>query len=448
MEFPIQKNLGGYKMIGIPVAGIDVGKFFSEMAILSPNNELSGRMKINHCISDFNKAVELLRKIEKEFKIKPVIVMESTGHYFKLLFKFLKNNGYEVVVANPIQTDSIKNLGIRKVKNDKTDAKRIALLYRLGELKPSSIHDDDITALRNICHQYYDLVRERTVYKNRLTGIIDQLMLNYKDVFCDICSVTSLTVLENYSSPQEILKADKSNLISIIAKASGCGTIWATKKYNILISKAQEFNPISINNMTNTVMLKNYIRIIKALDTSISEILKSMNDFINNKELAIISQDIKLLTSIPGIGLLTAATIIGEIGDLRRFNNPKKLTAFFGLDSSVRQSGEFKGTKNHISKRGSSLLRQVLFTSALTSIIKKSNGQKCNPILYDYYKEKCVNKPKMVALVAVMHKLIFIMFAVLRDKKPFELRLPEVHAKSLNDKIINIKKELQTKKVS
>lgn len=424
-----------------PIAGIDVGKYFSEMIILSPTNEVTGRMKINHCMNDFSRSLELLNNTEKEFHAKPVVVLESTGHYFKLLSQFLKTNGYEVVVANPIQTNSIKNIGIRKVKSDKVDAKKIALLYRLGELRPSNTLDEDNDALRCLCRQYYDLVRERTAYKNRLIGIVDQIMLTYKEVFSDICGDTSLEVLENYTTPKEILQADKTTLINIMTKVSGMGIKWATQKYELLILKANEFKTISICNLANTIMLKNYISIIRSINKSIDNILQSINDFINTEESITVSEDIKLLTTIPGIGTLTAATIIGEIGDVRRFNSPQKLTAFFGLDASVCQSGGFEGTKNHISKRGSRLLRQILYTSVMTSIAKKSNGEVCNPTLYKYYKEKCVNKRKMVALVAIMHKLVFYIYAVLRDKKPFEFRTSEEHIKILAEKARNQRKK-------
>jgi hypothetical protein len=70
-----------------PIAGIDVGKFFSEMAILSPTNEVVARMKIHHdSNTDVERAVELLNKTEKDFASRPFIIMESTGHYHKILF--------------------------------------------------------------------------------------------------------------------------------------------------------------------------------------------------------------------------------------------------------------------------------------------------------------------------------------------------------------------------
>ena len=83
----------------------------------------------------------ILKKLMKDFTARLVVVMESTGHYHKILFDSLCKAGFEVSVINPLQTDSIKNLGIRKVKSDKVDALRIALLYRFQELKTTNILD-------------------------------------------------------------------------------------------------------------------------------------------------------------------------------------------------------------------------------------------------------------------------------------------------------------------
>ncbi len=74
------------------------------------------------------------------------------------------------------------------------------------------------------------------------------------------------------------------------------------------------------------------------------------------------------LTQIPGVGIVTAATIVSEIGDIKRFSSVKKLNAFAGIDPSVRQSGEFLGTENHMSKRGSAYLRRALWMAAFVSV--------------------------------------------------------------------------------
>ena len=418
-----------------PVAGIDVGKNFSEMCILSPNNEIYHRIKIYHdSIDSIKKAIGLLQKAEKDFAIRPVVVLESTGHYHKILFHYLSDSGFEVSIINPIQSDSIKNIGIRKVKNDKFDAHKIALLYRFSFIKTTVVPDDVIDCLKSLCRQYYKLSDELTTYKNRLIGIIDQVMLNFTDVFQNVYSNTALAVLDRYPSPKQILKANKQTLISLIEKTSKKGLAWSTEKYELLVLKAKEFKDLSINNPGNLAILKVNISMVRTLQDAQKDILDAINEIILADSLEdnpVLAPIINLLCSIPGIGILTAATILAEVGDFSAFSSPNKLVAFFGIDPSVNQSGEFIGTRNKMSKRGSRLLRRVIFTTALANIRSKRNGDKTNPVLYEFYQKKCTNKPKKVALGAVMRKLVNIIFAVMRDKKPFELRTPEEHEELL-----------------
>ena len=418
-----------------PVAGIDVGKNFSEMCILSPNNEIYHRIKIYHdSIDSIKEAIGLLQKAEKDFAIRPVVVLESTGHYHKILFHYLSDSGFEVSIINPIQSDSIKNIGIRKVKNDKFDAHKIALLYRFSFIKTTVVPDDVIDCLKSLCRQYYKLGDELTTCKNRLIGIIDQVMLNFTDVFQNVYSNTALAVLDRYPSPKQILKANKQTLISLIEKTSKKGLAWSTEKYELLVLKAKEFKDLSINNPGNLAILKVNISMVRTLQDAQKDILDAINEIILADSLEdnpVLAPIINLLCSIPGIGILTAATILAEVGDFSAFSSPNKLVAFFGIDPSVNQSGEFTGTRNKMSKRGSRLLRRVIFTTALANIRSKRNGDKTNPVLYEFYQKKCTNKPKKVALGAVMRKLVNIIFAVMRDKKPFELRTPEEHEELL-----------------
>lgn len=422
----------------IPVVGIDVSKRFSELAILSPDNTIYARLNFKHNSDSFNKALDLIKKAEEEFKVKPAIVMEATGHYNKILFNFFNQSGYSVIVVNPIQTDSIKNLNIRKVKNDKIDAYRIALLYGFSELKQTIMPSEDITMLRSLCRQYHRLVEERSRYKYRLLGIMDQIMLNYSDTFRDIYCDTSLSLLEKYPSPDAILNADRQEVIKFLASSAKKKSLsWSVKKYELLCEKAAEFKDISIANPSNIAMQQNYIMIIKTFNSSILYLRKCIENFIlqNLKSTnPTTSKQVYLLTSIPGIGVITAATIIGEIGNLSAFKNHTKLTAFFGVDPSVYQSGQFKGTQSKISKRGSSLLRKALYIVVISNISCRIDRTPKNPYLYEYYKQKCISKPKKVAMVAVMHKLILYIFAVLRDQVPFVPRNPEEHAKLYNGK--------------
>ena len=138
--------------------------------------------------------------------------------------------------------------------------------------------------------------------------------------------------------------------------------------------------------------------------------------------------NVSLLQSIPGVGSHSAALLLGEIGDISLFKKPKQLAAYWALDPTERQSGSFRGTKNKLSKRGFPYARAALHMGVVNSICKRGKDSAANPVLLSYYEKKCKNKPAKVAQAASMHKLVFIVFAVLRDQMPFELKTPEQHA--------------------
>lgn len=143
-------------------------------------------------------------------------------------------------------------------------------------------------------------------------------------------------------------------------------------------------------------------------------------------------KQIRLIETFKGAGFLSAMSLMGEIGDFSAFSKPKQLFAYFGLDPTVKQSGKFEGTKIQMSKRGSAIARRVIHTLTLQSISASRTGESKNPVLLDYYLKKCESKPKLVAMGAVSHKVCNMIFAILRDSKPFEIITPQEHIKKYN----------------
>ena len=133
--------------------------------------------------------------------------------------------------------------------------------------------------------------------------------------------------------------------------------------------------------------------------------------------------------SIPGIGNITAITILAEIDSINKFPTSKQLVAFFGVDPAVNESGKFKGDRVKISKRGTRLGRRALYAVALSSIRTKRNGEATNKVLLKYYQENLKGKKSKVGLVAIMHKLIKYLFAVLRNQQEYQVRSPKLHQK-------------------
>ena len=142
---------------------------------------------------------------------------------------------------------------------------------------------------------------------------------------------------------------------------------------------------------------------IKDLETQISNLLLKTN---------------QVVTTISGIGTILGAIIVSEIGDIHRFDSPSKLVAFAGLDVKVNQSGEFSGTKNKISKRGSPYLRRAIWLAA-------NKAAFCDPVLSDYYQSlKSRGKHHLTAIGAVARKLCNIIFVILRENRPYQIIPP------------------------
>jgi transposase len=168
--------------------------------------------------------------------------------------------------------------------------------------------------------------------------------------------------------------------------------------------------------------------------------LRHINDQIKKvdalvKELSLNIESVSLLNSIPGIGKRLAPIIASEIGDISRFKNAKQLVAYCGIDPSVRQSGNFTGSNNKFTKRGSYYLRKALYIAAAVSISTNSNGSYVNKILYDYYQKKIQSKAKKQALGAIMNKIVHIIFSVLQNKRKFVPITPEDQVKLYKNSI-------------
>lgn len=412
-----------------PVVGIDVSADFSYAAILAPNGDIHKKpFKIKHDLNGFNHLVNEIKKVEEEFNMKTAIFMESTGVYHLSLFHYLNNNFDNTFVINPLITKSNKNGDIRKVKNDKKDSLSIATIGKFQNIKLSQKLDLDVFLLKNLVREYYKLTDTCSTFKKKLSADLRVIFPGYNTIFSDPTCKSSVELLSEYPTPQSILDAPKEDIIKILLNNSKKGIVWAENIYSKLTNTAKEAKTIGLPLDGLAVKIASSITLIKTIQSEIDTLLQQINTFIHSETFPeSIRNNIQLIDSIPGIGQLTAITIIAEIGNIDGFLKPKHLVAFFGIDSSVSESGKFKGDDNKISKRGTRIGRRALYAVALASIRNNRNGVPINKILLDYYQINMKGKKPKIALVAIMHKIINYIFAVLRNQTPFEQRDPKIH---------------------
>ena len=385
------------------------------MSIALPHQQFVGKpYKILHnSIDSLTTAVSKIKEAEELYSLESRIFLESTRIYHYPLFCYLRDKGFNCSVINPIITKNSTNINIRKVHNDRFDSKKAALVGLKPDLKVSLMPSDLALNCRNLCREYYDLMDNRSAYVNKLQGELRMAFPQYLGIFSKVTINTSLTLLETYTSPSAFLEADKQEIIDIIRSTARFGLTYAQNKYNAIIQAATDANQFG------------YI-------IEINSILESLHELVDANEDTDFVKQIHLIKTFKGAGFLSAVSIMGEIGDFSAFSKPKQLFAYFGLDPAVKQSGKFEGTKVQMSKRDSAIARRVIHTLTLQTISISRNGEAKNPVLREYYLNKCGSKPKLVAMGAVSHKVCNMIFAILRDNKPFKIIAPQEHIKQYN----------------
>ena len=385
------------------IVGIDIGKNHHEASIVSPEGKQIGRSL--RFATTHKGANSLMSFIFKNIGNSPCVFgMEATGHYWYPIYSFLKAKGYTIYVINPIQSDSLRKMYIRQTKNDSIDSFLIAEVIRFGQFWTTSMADENILAMRQLCRYRDSVISSRTEIKLRIGTIMEQIFPEYEKQFSSLWVSTSMGILEKYLTPENIENAPIDELFEII-KDKSHNRLTRAKAISIKEAAADTFG-IKIAQDAFSFQLKQLIDRMNFLDKQIEaldiEIMKYYEPF-----------DCYLHT-IPGIGIIGAATILAEIGDISRFKNSSALVAFAGIDPTVRQSGEFNSTHNHMSKRGSPYLRHAIFLAATTCSFHNS------PLNAYYKKKRDQGKHHLTATGAVARKLTTIIYAVLRDSKPYE----------------------------
>lgn len=385
------------------IVGIDIGKNHHEASIVSPEGKQIGRSL--RFATTHKGADSLMSFIFKNIGNSPCVFgMEATGHYWYPIYSFLKAKGYTIYVINPIQSDSLRKMYIRQTKNDSIDSFLIAEVIRFGQFGTTSMADENILAMRQLCRYRDSVISSRTDIKLRIGTIMEQIFPEYEKQFSSLWVSTSMGILEKYLTPENIENAPIDELFEII-KDKSHNRLTKAKAISIKEAAADTFG-IRIAQDAFSFQLKQLIDRMNFLDKQIEaldiEIMKYYEQF-----------DCYLHT-IPGIGIIGAATILAEIGDISRFKNSSALVAFAGIDPTVRQSGEFNSTHNHMSKRGSPYLRHAIFLAATTCSFHNS------PLNAYYKKKRDQGKHHLTATGAVARKLTTVIYAVLRDSKPYE----------------------------
>jgi len=332
------------------------------------------------------------------------IGMEATGHYWLSVYSFLFEKKFLLHVINPIQTDGWRRgTEIRKRKNDIIDSVLIADLIRYGQFVETRLADEDLFSLRSLTRFRTYLVESISDLKRKVVCVLDQVFPECQSIFSDIFGKTSKEILLQFSSPIDFESVSSQTLAGLLAKLS---------RKQVSSTKADQLKAAASCSFGVTFAKSSFTFQLKALIEQISFIEKQVKE--TETEIAGIMEKLDSpITTITGIGNVTGAAIISEIGDISKFDSPRKLVAFAGLDATVTQSGEFEAAHNVMSKRGSPYLRKAIFQAALVAAFK-------DPVLSAYYqKKRAEGKHHLTCIGAVARKMCNIIYAVVKNNQPY-----------------------------
>ena len=346
----------------------------------------------------------LKSKLDSLDKNNVLVGLESTAHYAENVIFFLHSLDFNLAVINPVQTAAMRKTGIRKTKTDKVDSLLICKTLAVNAFRLYTENDIKTMKLKSLCRFRQNLKKSKARLKIQLTSYVDIIFPELQFFFKSGLHIKSCyELLKVYSSPDDIAALHLTKLSNILSNASR----GRFGKQDAESLKSLAKSSVGVKNTYISIQITQTIAQIELIESQINELETVIEKAVDELD--------SVIMTVPGIGKLNGAMILGEIGDIKRFSHPSKLLAYAGLDPVINQSGKFNAKKTRMSKRGSKMLRYALINAAWNVSLNNATFKR-------YYDSK-INQGNShySALGHTAHKLVRVLFKILNDNIPFAL---------------------------
>jgi len=388
--------------------GIDVSKGKSMMAGVSCNKVVVIEpIEFSHTEEALNRIVEQIRTINDETRV----VLEATGHYHEaVVAHFIKNDIY-VSVVNPLLVHDYGNNTVRRIKTDRKDAIKIARygLDNWAELREYIPQDMVRQQLKMFSRQYNLSMKTIRALENNLISLLDKTFPGLNKLFVSRKRKDGrqkwLDFSQTYWHVATITQMPESDFIADYKTwCIKMGYQFKETKACEIYAYCQKQKPIitlpfnTINSLLITTAVEQILHMSRGLAIIKDEMI----------HLATLLPEHETVISLYGVGALTAAQLIAEIGDVRRFHKRGSLTAYAGIDPLPQQSGKYEKKSTKTSKRGSASLRKTLFQVICTYLRRAPEHES---IFHFIDKKRAEGKPYFVYMTAAANKFLRIYYA-------------------------------------
>jgi transposase len=383
--------------------GIDVGKHSHTVLVIDDNRQV---VRPAFSVANDRAGLEEMATVLSHYHGQLHIGLEATGHYWLNLYSVLSQRDLVLTVINPMQVRAFHSTDIRRRKTDSIDAYWIAEFVRFSHPLASSAETPQLLQLRELTRFRFRLTQQMGDCKRKIISILDRVFPEYEKIFSDVFLQTSRRLLHEAVTAADFAELDLAELEAILSRSSR-GRFGRDKAEQIQ-SMARQSVGVSFLTDAIHVEMSCLLQQIDLLDQQRATVDAQVETL-----MADIPQHI---LSIPGIGPVTGAMILAEIGDITRFPSPEKLVAYAGIDASVYQTGQFQGDQMHMSKRGSHYLRYALWQAAMGCLLHNTD-------LSAYYqKKRQEGKAHGVAMGALCRKLLARVYIILKENRPYQVR--------------------------
>jgi transposase len=351
----------------------------------------------------FQEFWERISSAAKDHNLEEIIVgFESTGPYMEPLAQFLRSKkGVRLVQVNPMHTKRLKELpGNSPLKTDRKDPKVIADIIELGHALTVVIPEGPAAELRRLSQGRERTIDRRTRLFNQLQCLLASIFPEFLQVMKDVKTASAQHLLRHHPMPEDIMRLGESALAALLRNVSR-GKL-REDRARALFEAANESVGVREGRDSMLLEIRLMLDMIATSDRFIEGLEAEMIRYLEQIPYS------HLILSLKGVGLVTAAGLIGEVGDFTKFGTIAEVMKLAGLDLYEVSSGKHRG-KLRISKRGRPLIRKLLYLAALSAIRKGG-------AMHEWY-QRALGRGmiKIKALVAVSRKLLGIIFALVRD---------------------------------
>ncbi|MGE5842548.1 MAG: IS110 family transposase [Deltaproteobacteria bacterium] len=388
------------------IVAIDIGKATNTGYCRCPSGQEMKPFEFSNNAEGFTKLWDRICWTKTSHHLEEVVVgFESTGAYGEPLVHYLRQKPLKLVQVNPMHTKRMKELqGNSPGKTDRKDPKVIADIIGLGHALSVVIPEGAAAELRRLTLARERSIGRRTALYNQLQDLVFIVFPEFLQVMKDVKTQTAQYLLRHYPTPQDMVACGSEALIRILRQVS---------RGKLGKARAQALYDAAVQ----SVGLEEGRRGILLEMEEILSGLEACKHFIERMEEEMVPYLEQIpycdsLLSVKGIGEITVAGLIGEVGDFREFRTLREMMKLAGLDLFEISSGKHKGNR-HIWKRGRPLLRKLLYFAAINTI-RKGGVMHAS---YQRYLER--GMPKIKALIAIARKLLGILFALVRDHSQY-----------------------------